>query len=224
MPIIANHHRPAHPFPSDPEYSPQQAWADDTYVQWGSHGVVLSENSYETAFFEAFPKKGSFIRGEGSDIAAAEADAFAQWQRESACDHVWGRRSYTNGGGKCSKCKGWKSGAFRPIVRLGDWRRPFEEWELSSIISGWLRGTPTAARNPDEMQRSRRREWLRARHHGIDLPPIPPEPMSKAQFMGREDDPFRDACQQAVGLWLERSLCNLDIEARDRVRSRLSLD
>ena len=56
---------------------------------------------YRTAFFEAFPHEPqTFIRGEGVDIAAAEADAWAQYQRCRSCPgHGVEARGYENGRG-----------------------------------------------------------------------------------------------------------------------------
>jgi len=68
MPFIASQHR----F-KDSEHKPRSDWPDDCTVQWGGRGLVLSKKgSYSTAFFEAFPKDGGSIRGEGSDLKAAE--------------------------------------------------------------------------------------------------------------------------------------------------------
>ena len=94
MPIIARNQR-------QEAWQPLKDWPSDTYVQWGGRGVVLRADdkggSYSTAFFEAMPAGGGFIRGEGKSIEEAEADAFSRFEKEDACrPHRWGRRGYTN--------------------------------------------------------------------------------------------------------------------------------
>lgn len=101
-------------------------------VQWG-HGIIPA-----VPFFEAFPP-GTFIRGEGETIADAEAEAFAQFQSEFACNHVWGRYreghgTYTNGAGWCRKCGAFRGRMFNEVVILGHWRKP-----LSFSERDWLR-------------------------------------------------------------------------------------
>lgn len=118
----------------NPEYQPQCAWPEDCMVQWG-HGIVPA-----VPFFEAFPE-GTFIRGEGEDIAAAERSAFDKYQRDLACDHVWGRQRpngavYLNGAAFCRKCGGFRGRMFPEIKPLGWWRKPLsmmEMWHLKSL-------------------------------------------------------------------------------------------
>lgn len=115
-------------------YQPQCAWPDDCTVQWG-HGLIPA-----VPFFEAFPK-GSFIRGEGADIAEAERKAFEKYRRDMACDHVWGRQRpggecYTNGAAFCRKCGGFRGSMFPEIKPYGWWRKPLsgsEMWLLGSM-------------------------------------------------------------------------------------------
>lgn len=118
-----------------PDYTPTCAWPDNCTVQWG-HGIVPA-----VPFFEAFIP-GTFIRGEGEDIAAAERKAFEQYQSEFSCDHHWSRcrvyangteSLYHNGAGFCRKCGAFRGSMFRPIVILGDMRKPLSRWE-----SDWL--------------------------------------------------------------------------------------
>lgn len=95
----------------------QFEWPADCFTQCGDRGVVFitgTVDRYSTAFFEAFPRNpDTFIRGEGVDIAAAEADAWHQWQRILACaEHSYDRKGYTNGGGICVHCGLFKMGAF----------------------------------------------------------------------------------------------------------------
>lgn len=117
------------------EYSPECAWPEECMVQWG-HGLVPA-----VPFFEAFPA-GSFIRGEGDTIADAERDAFAQYQRDMGCRHIWGRHrpgtkdhTYTNGAAFCRKCGGFRSGMFPEIKQLGWWRKPLTNMEAMHLRS-----------------------------------------------------------------------------------------
>lgn len=101
---------------------PVCAWPDDCYVQWGDKGVVgTAKGSYITAFFESFPP-GTFIRGEGLHVAAAEQDAWKQYERILACPaHEFERRGYTNGMGFCKHCGMSSSKAFpeqEQVVRV----------------------------------------------------------------------------------------------------------
>lgn len=137
---IAAHHikgTPEHRFSAllgrEADYTPTCAWPDDCMVQWGN-GIIPA-----TPFFEAFPP-GTFIRGEGATIAEAEAKAFAQYQSEFGCNHVWGRHherrgTYLNGAGWCRKCGAFRSRMFREVVVLGHWRKPLERWERDHLRS-----------------------------------------------------------------------------------------
>lgn len=125
----------------DSEYQPRHEWPGDTLVQWGGRGVVLGKNPYTTAFFEAFPDKkvtagGGFIRGEGKTIEEAEDAAFAQFTRETSCQHLWGREHYTNGGQLCRHCRAFRSGHLKDVVKLGSWRKPVEWFEASWAMDG----------------------------------------------------------------------------------------
>lgn len=84
-----------------------QDWPSDEecFLQCGEKGVVMSkQGAYQTAFFEAFPKKPStFIRGQGSSIAEAEKNAWDKYQRILACDgHEYKRHGEEHG--VCTKC------------------------------------------------------------------------------------------------------------------------
>lgn len=138
---IAPHHVPGTPqhdlaklLRPAPDYKPRCDWPEGCTVQWG-HGIFPA-----VPFFEAFPP-GTFIRGEGADIADAESKAFAEYRRSLTCDHVWGRQRpggvlYTNGAAFCRKCGGFRSSMFPEIKPLGWWRKPLmgmELWHLRSL-------------------------------------------------------------------------------------------
>lgn len=138
---IASHHRPgtgenrlSKALGTSVDYMPVCDWPEDCTVQWGN-GIIPS-----TPFFEAFPK-GTFIRGEGPDIAAAERQAFEKYQRDLACAHVWGRHrpgreTYLNGAAFCRRCGGFRGQMFPEVRELGWWRRPLtrnEAWHLDSL-------------------------------------------------------------------------------------------
>lgn len=115
----------------DSDYQPRHEWPGDTLVQWGSSGIVLGKKPYATAFFEAFPDKklstaGGFIRGEGATIEDAEADAFAKFSRQGACNHLWGREHYRNSGQLCRRCRAFRYDHVKEVVILGRHRKPVE--------------------------------------------------------------------------------------------------
>lgn len=101
--------------------APACPWPDDTFIQGGAHGVVIrGDQSYATAFVEAFPTHpNTLIRGEGTTIAEAEAAAWEKYRRYVDCatapEHgPWEKRGYTNGAGFCGTCGLFQSGRFEP--------------------------------------------------------------------------------------------------------------
>lgn len=113
------------------DYTPVCAWPDDCMVQWG-HGIIPAN-----PFFEAFPP-GTFIRGDGETIEDAERKAFAKYERQIGCDHIWGRHhptrgTYTNGLGWCRRCGRSEGRRFPPIVTLGHMRKPLSAWEVDWV-------------------------------------------------------------------------------------------
>lgn len=132
MPKIA----PQHAW-KDKDHVPSEQWGDETYVQWGSRGVVLGKKSYGTAFFEAFPPDtedaGGFIRGEGETLVLAEENALNKYKRGIACDHLWGREAYKNGGQLCRHCRAFRFGYLPEIMTLGGWRHPLKRSEVSIL-------------------------------------------------------------------------------------------
>lgn len=194
MPIIAAHHAW-----KDPDHQPDPAWPATCMVQWGGAGIVLSSKpggSRITAFFEAFPEEGGFIRGEGKTIAEAEAKALARYRKEVDCAHSWSRSGYTNGGGVCRHCKAFRL-VFVPIVTLGTWKEPLSASMLDLIAEGHMRPDPA---DPAATLRARK-AWLKARRMGIALPDLasaPPEPK------GFQGDAYADLCRKAVRDWLRQ--------------------
>jgi len=186
MPIIASHNRT---YRSE-GHVPSEGWPEDCHVQWGGSGLVLKRDggAYGTAFFEAFPAEGGFFRGEGADIAAAEADCLRKYDRFTRCQHLWGRGTYTNGGAICRRCGAFMT-RFRPIPRLGAFRDPISVTELNLAMDGYCRPGPD-----DRFQTRLRLRLLRA---GIRLP----EP---------DVNDYAEACQASVLTWYR--------ENRDRVR------
>lgn len=181
------------------EWRPVSPWPHRTYVQWGGSGIVLSRNgNYGTAFFEAFiddDPDADFIRGEGEDVAAAEANAWARYRKAKECRHIWGRRGYMNGVGVCVRCRHMKSNVFSPIAMIDDWRKPLSSAELHIISMGSIDGDPS----PGE-ERYVTRLRLRARIAGIVLP------SRKAVALGVEaadaENAFLEACNDALAAWL----------------------
>ena len=191
MPIIARNHR-------QDAWQPLKDWPSDTYVQWGGRGVVLRADdkggSYSTAFFEAMPAGGGFIRGEGKSIEEAEADAFSRFEKEAACrPHRWGRRGYTNGGAKCLRCGSFRT-AFKPIYEIGAWRAPLSATELSLLQMG---GTRQRADDAPDVNRRRRHLYLRARLAGLTIPNAGDE---------TDEDDFEQICRVAVARWFASRL------------------
>lgn len=187
MPIIASQHRCKHA-----DHIPYLlAWPEDCTVQWGK-GVVLGENSYSTAFFEAFPKRGGFIRGEGATIAEAESRAFAQYNKEEACDHAWGRRGYLNGGTRCTRCKGFAT-TMKPVMRLGAFRDPISFHELEFALEGYLQ--PNADDRPEDVSH-KRRSRLRLRQAGLPIPE--PEGFRPHRDLFGDPTPYARACEDAI--------------------------
>jgi hypothetical protein len=106
------------------EYALRHEWPPDCFVQGGRMGVVISrkpEGNYLTAYFEAFP--GTFIRGEGESLELAEDQAWAKYERYTACpEHDYKpyprgqgdnpKARYENGAGFCQNCNRFKSKAF----------------------------------------------------------------------------------------------------------------
>lgn len=116
------------------------SWPQDCFVQCGGSGLVFpaghadkvlgkdakdplknlveaitDPKTYETAFFEAFPGPGGFLRGEGKTIEEAEASAWRQFRRHEDCPgHEFEKRGYKNGAGFCKHCKMFKTKVFKP--------------------------------------------------------------------------------------------------------------
>jgi len=119
------------------EYDSKYDW--DFFCQGGTSGIVLpkgsfdkmfnndplkglaegiaDEESYTTAFFEAFPKKPScFLRGEGKTIEEAEESCWQKYQKVLNCNHEMERRDRTDGYGYCKHCS-YSSTVFEPLTK-----------------------------------------------------------------------------------------------------------
>jgi hypothetical protein len=231
MPIIAPQHKGSNP--KDP-YDPACDWPEDCTVQWGSRGIVLSEDGARgTAFFEAFPKGPGFFRGEGGNLAEAEKNCFEKYARFAVCDHQWsrgfkvekrstklkhgversklrGKTAYTNGGAICKKCKAFAS-MFKPITTLGDWKMGPSVHDLTMAAEGWLRPPPGSSDG-----KSRAYAWkseLRLRAAGIDLPPTPDTPAEGGMFS--EPDAYEIACRSAVVEWYTANRDSLEVDGEN---------
>lgn len=203
MPIVASQHQW-----KESSHVPLDGWPDDCTVQWGSHGLVLSQKpdgSYKTAFFEAFPKGGGFIRGEGETLADAEASAFAKYLKISACDHGWSRKGYTNGGAICRHCGAFQA-VFRPIVVLGAHRKPLSPTSLDLLAEGAYRPCVD-----DPRQHSyQRRQWLKAKRMGIQLPDFDTAPPAPRGF---DEDDYAKASRLAVASFLRDNMHLLEVSS-----------
>jgi hypothetical protein len=200
MPIVAPHNRT---YRSEGHVASGD-WPEDCHVQWGGSGLVLTHTTgaYGTAFFEAFPAGGGFFRGEGPDIASAEADCLSRYTRFTGCAHLWGRGGYTNGGAICRHCKAFMV-RFREITRLGALRDPISVIELETAMGGMCRPGPTDDAGARKRQR---RRHLRLARAGIRLP--------DPDLSGPEDETYEAACREAVLTWYRKN--------RSRVQSDTS--
>ncbi len=98
-------------------YESTFVWPPDCYLQAGDRGIVFhKDDSYHTAFFEAFPNDpDTFIRGEGATVAEAEQAAWEKWKSILACiGHEFWLGGYKNGAGFCRHCNLFKPRAFPP--------------------------------------------------------------------------------------------------------------
>jgi hypothetical protein len=192
MPIIAKHHKYKD---ADHIDRLRNDWPDDCYVQWGK-GIVLGgkDGVRGTAFFEAFPKNGGFIRGEGNTICDAENSAFQKFEKSSGCQHHWSRRDYTNGGCICVRC-GVFQVVMKPITKLGSWRDPIDSFDIENAIR--FTGLGPSARDKPEYQKHNRRDWLRLRLAGFDLPE-PPEDVQplEGDFPGQTS--YAKECENVI--------------------------
>jgi hypothetical protein len=99
----------------------KQPWSEEIFVQCGESGIVLNskspEKSYQTAFFEAFPKNPScFLRGEGTTVEEAENQCWEKYQKVINCNHEMERRDRTDGYGYCKHCS-YSSTVFEPLTK-----------------------------------------------------------------------------------------------------------
>lgn len=99
-----------------PSGSFDKMFSDDNPLDGLAEGVADDE-SYTTAFFEAFPKKPScFLRGEGSTIEEAEEECWKKYQKVLTCEHEMERRNRTDGYAYCKHCS-YSSTVFEPLTK-----------------------------------------------------------------------------------------------------------
>ena len=93
-------------FLQNSRYECAHLWPEGILLQCGDSGVVLASPSYQTAFFEAFPREPeAFVRGEGETVELAETKAWETFQKILACPgHEFVRRHRRDGYGYCTKC------------------------------------------------------------------------------------------------------------------------
>lgn len=128
---------------SSKPYDCKKEWPQDCFVQCGGNGIVVesldeafenpvdtikavsgeksTQKFYRTAFFEAFPKDPScFLRGEGSSIEEAEADAYTQYLEVVNCkEHEFDRKGRTDGYAYCKHCS-YSSTVLEPLTKCVD--------------------------------------------------------------------------------------------------------
>lgn len=106
----------------DKDVVAQHDWGN-AYIQGGGSGLVLSKKgNYTTAFMEAFPSIhgfGTFLRGEGENILAAEKACWDSYQRKLNCKgHEWSREVHgqhrADGYAQCIHCGLCTSDALQP--------------------------------------------------------------------------------------------------------------
>jgi hypothetical protein len=90
----------------------RKPWPEDMFIQGGTRFYSGGER-HDECFVEAFPP-GTFMRGEGSTVAEAEAKVWAKYQHMLACEAApehgpFEARHYTNGSGFCTTCGTWFS-------------------------------------------------------------------------------------------------------------------
>lgn len=130
---------------SGPEYDSKYEW--NCFCQGGGNGIVLPSNSfnkvfnsdkpleqlaeeslddetYFTAFFEAFPKNPNcFLRGEGKTIEDAEENCWQKYQKILNCNHEMERRGRTDGYAYCKYCS-YSSTVFEPLTKCCKCKTP----------------------------------------------------------------------------------------------------
>jgi hypothetical protein len=95
-----------------PVYHLAHDWPDGTFTQGGNVRRDRGNGVEDLVFIETFPRDPStYLRGEGATYAAAEAIAWARWEKIVACPAVAARgvhefetRGYRNGAGFCRTC------------------------------------------------------------------------------------------------------------------------
>jgi len=97
------------------DYPCQYEWPLDCYIQCGDSGIVLGDEPYYTAFFEAFPKNPStFLRGEGATVSEAEENTWIKLQRILNCKKHDFKKQEDGKTGLCNHCNLRLSNYFLP--------------------------------------------------------------------------------------------------------------
>jgi hypothetical protein len=88
-------------------------WPEDTFLQGGTKGLVISsKGNYRTAFVEAFADN-SFFRGEGATLEEAEQAVWDKYTAARACvHHDFEPHGYHNGAGFCKHCNKFAGNVF----------------------------------------------------------------------------------------------------------------
>lgn len=175
-------------------YIPDQKWPEYVHIDW--------QNNKGEVMFSVSAPGNMPLRAQAKTIEQAERLAFEKFMKTSECEHFWSRGERRDGTAQCARCGKLAIGVLPPVVIPGEWQKPLTRVELELLASGWLRAAPQPA--PPLDAKMRRQQYLRARLHGIDLPPTPEQPTTMGQLMRMEPDSYREACARAVGDWLDR--------------------
>lgn len=159
------------------EYDSKYEW--DCFCQGGGGGIVFrskrfkaimeganpieeldeglkDQETYITAFFEAFPKNPScFIRGEGKTIEEAEEAAWQKYQKIISCDHEMERRGRTDGYAYCKHCS-YSATVFEPLTKCCKCGKPTS---YDTDFRGKYYCKKHAATKPKNPDKSKGRLW-----------------------------------------------------------------
>jgi hypothetical protein len=118
------------------------AWPAGTFIQGGARGVVFGgqRGSYRTAFVEVI-LGGTFLRGEGPSIEAAEMRCWEKYEQMNSCstapDHgPWDRRGYRNGSAFCISCGSWFPDNMTGLAELPDIEGAGDQSAIGRLFRG----------------------------------------------------------------------------------------